>query len=671
MAVNTLTPLQLQAAAGLLQNQALNSIPAALTTALNNINATTLFSNFSAAVTSYLLQSFRTADTLEKLLTIGSTTCAALGNSVPVGYPNLRYVIQTTDDSTVPPFGFTGLIQQTALAYLGNGDSAKFAQGFMAVQGWITAVNQFINSSVNVQTYLGPTFTGVDALITNNISNISTDLPALAMDLLQQGRLWDPSDIESYGTPAGILSQLYRVGRFAGGFFGTLQTALLAQALSAADIMQITRGQEQLTSTQWNRLQLAAYRAMSQVRDDDLQQILSILAVTLPNITVMTDLLDPVRTFPLSYRSLQTLIGTGWQPIFDSQGQVDLNLSAALNPLLPLASDCDQLSRVIPPGQAVANKAIQVAMQQITGLPQTQVAALAQAIQGMPIEIWNPSRDYLPNHLVQWGYPNTQAYRSQQSVPSGINIDNTSYWLPTGLGGLNTTAGLPLIQNQTSVIDTGTTQYFANSQGTGSGPNGTITVCDVLGTAIDHDNFAAELASAQAAISSLQTAGALTALNTAFTNILAAANDAAVLAQISAANAAISAIVSNPAYSSAVSTLNQTWTFMAQILSQERTYQQRASVDYFEQINQQPNEQTTTMAFVIQLPVYAAFTAACDAAQFITEVADQTTLGGQAMIAVMREGQNQARMSQAQISQNIRPSAESAITPVPVVLPVS
>jgi len=61
------------------------------------------------------------------------------------------------------------------------------------------------------------------------------------------------------------------------------------------------------------------------------------------------------------------------------------------------------------------------------------------------------------------------------------------------------------------------------------------------------------------------TASQLAALNTAYTNILSAANDAAVITQITNANAAIAALSASPY----VTTLNTAWTYMSNYLNLE------------------------------------------------------------------------------------------------------
>ena len=660
MAQGIVTPLQLTAAAALLDNQGINGLPSALTSALASVDATTLYSNFTAAVNDYVAESFYTQSTMDLLMSIGASSCPALGNSIPVAYTNLTPVTQSS-------WGFTGLLQQTGDAYLGNGDIGKFCQGFMAIQGYLNTVNQFINSAVNVQTYLGPTFTDMNALITNNVSKINSNFEAYANDLYEQGQLWNPANMVLYGTPAGLLQQLAAVGRFKGGFFGDLQTALATQGLASADIQQLLRGQEQLTSTQFNRLQMLAYQAMTTVRGDTLQQVMLILNVTLANIDTMADLLNPIKTYPRSYSTMKVPAGTVWEPVFGPGTSVNLALAPIIDAVLPAASGCNELGKVIPPDQAVANKAIQIATEQITGLPLTSLRALAETVQGFAQTVWNPQLAYLANDYVNYGLPTFTVYQAQQDVPAGVDISNTAYWLPADLGGLSTLAGLPLLENQTTPVADSVWSYFATSQATGSGVNGTVRTCDVLGLAIDYPDFSAQLAIVLTNINSLQSAGALTALNTAYTDIASAANDAAVLAQITNANAAIAAIVANPSYASQVAALNAAWDAMASILSQEKTYQTLASVDYF---NLQAGEQSSVMAFVQQLPRYGLQVEDCGACDFLQQVADTTTLGGQAIVGTMREGRNAARFSQSQLNQNIQPSDLPSVTPISVIPPV-
>ena len=255
-------------------------------------------------------------------------------------------------------------------------------------------------------------------------------------------------------------------------------------------------------------------------------------------------------------------------------------------------------------------------------------------------------------------------YRAVDDVPAGVDINNTAYWTPTTLGGLSTMSGLSLIEAQTTPVDSSVTSYFATNVATGTGPDGTITTYDVLGLALDADNFAAQLNTATTAINTLQGAGSLNTLNTAYTSILLAANDAAVITQINNANSAISALSASPY----VTTLNTAWTYMANLMNLSAKYTKEAGTDYF---TLQSGDKNSVYAFVQNLPRYGLLTANNDAVEFLENLADTTTLGGQAVIGTMREGRNNVRLGAAGLYNNNQIPSSPEVAPIPVILPVN
>jgi hypothetical protein len=675
-----LSPLQLTASVALLQNQGLKPFPAALAAAIQSFNATTVISNFLAAVSFYKAQSFATESTLTSLLSIGATVCPALGNSIPedpIGtYPYLdsEYLINylgAADGSTIDPSGFSNLIEQTCAAYLGNGDAGRFGQGFVAVQGYIATTNQYINSSVNANQYLGPLFTNMDDLVTANIASMTTDLTSFGVDLANQGNLWNMGKLDLYGTPAGLLQQISALAGIRGRTVPDLQNAMISMGLSASNIADLVNDNRVglnnptgLTQNEFDKLQLLAYNATTMISGDALAQILDILGVTTPNIDSLDDLLNPVKIFPLSYASLQTPSPDGAIPIFNSTGAVNSSITPIVNSYLPTASGCDELGKIIPPAQATANKAIQVAFQQINNIPTTTLPRLADAVLGNVDNPWTVTQPYLADAVVSSGSPVPVYYRATDDVPAGTDINNTAYWTPTTLGGLSTMAGLPLIEAQTTPVDTSVTDYVTTTMATGTGPNGTITTYDVLGLALDSNNFAAQLATATTAINTMQGAGSLATLNTAYVNILSAVNNAGVITQIGNANSAIAALSANPN----VTTLNTAWNYMANLMNLSAKYTTEAGIDYF---LLQPDDKNSVYSLVQNLPYYGLLTASGDAAEFLENIADVTTLGGQAIVGVMREGRNNARLSAAGMYNTNQIPSNPEIAPIPVIDPVT
>ena len=658
------SPLQLTVSTALLQNQGLRPVPTALTNAIAAFNARPVIQNYAAALAFYNAQTFaKSPATLVNLLSIGSTVCPALGNSIPAN-PLGTYTYLTNTD------GFSNLIDSTAAAYLGDGNAGKFCQGFMAVQGYIASTNQYINSSVNVNQYLGPMFTNMDDLVTANIASVSTDLPNFGVDLTKQGNLWNFAKLDLYGTPAGLIQQISALAGIKGRTVPDLQNAMISVGLTATDIANLVNDNRVglnrptgLTQNEFDKLQLLAYNAMTMITGDALAQILDILSVTTPNIDSLDDLLNPLVMFPLSYASLQTPSPNGAIPIFSSTGSVNSSIAPVVNSYLPTASGCDELGKIIPPAQAVANKAIQVSLQQINNIPNSTLPTFAEAVVGTVDNPWTVTQEYLANAVVGYGTPVPSFYRATVDVPVGIDINNTAYWSPTTLGGLNTMAGLPLIQAQTTPVDSSVTNYIANNLATGTGPNGTITTYDVLGLAIDSNNFAAQLNTATTAINALQLAGSLAALNTCYTNILLAVSDAAVQTQIDNANTAIAAL----AASSYKTALNTAWTYMANLMNLSYKYTDQTGVDYF---NLQ-GDTNSIYSFSQNLPYYGLLTASGDAVEFLQNLADTTVLGGQAIVGAMREGRNNARLSTARMYNTNQVPSTPEVAPIPAITPVT
>ena len=655
MMASVSTPLQLTALAGFLNNTGIRTLPTALTTAITSFNATTAIANWLTAVNYYSSQSFKTESTLDKLLSIGSTACPALGNSIPyspVGnYPYLRYeyLPSLSDTSTFQPYGFSNLIQDTGNAYLGRNDVGldvgRFAQGFLAMYSFVQTTNKFINSAVNANNYLGPTFTTMDSLTSADVVKVNPVFDRFGTDVSRQGKLVDTKNLELYGTPAGLIQQISKVARIDGAL-PSIQSAFIASGLAPSEILDLVNNNQVsvfnpngLTPNQFDTLQKKAYDGLTLITGENLQQLLDILEITTPNIESADQLLDPLVMFPLSYDTLLTQSPQGPIYVYSQQGYVNSGTAEIVNLYLPSASGCDELGKIIPQATAVANKALQVSLQNIPNLSNSTWPAFGKAIYAAGRDpAWNSARDYLPNEIVA---DNSgvipQAYQSQQDVPAGTSLNDTDYWQPIDRGNLLTMDDLGLVQAQTASVDSSVTNFFDNSVATGTGCYNTLTMCDVLGIMIDHDNFAAQLNTATTAINALQTAGSLATLNTAYNNIATAPDDATVLTYIANANTAIAALSAN----AQVAILNTAWNYIANIMNQQAQWQSQAGVNYFVF---QSGTTTSTYSLVESFPQFASDPSTCGAWDLLNQVLDTTTLTGQAGIGAIREAYNQTRL---------------------------
>jgi hypothetical protein len=324
-----------------------------------------------------------TAGTLANLKSIGASVsgnfCPALGDSVP-----------SNVSLTVGNAGYATSIATAANTYLGGGDFGKFAQAFGAAQGYISLTNGIINSAVNVNSddFLGPTYSGMDNLISGDIAKVNLAFPAFGADLANIGGTVKFTRVDQIGTPASLLQNLAEAGNMINGSTPCVTTALQAQGLSDRNIADLVNNNVQslfnpngLTANQFDVLQKAAYPALVNVGGDCLTEVLSILDCTTPNIATMADLLNPVKLYPTSFSSLTLPTPDGPVLIYNTDGSVNSAIEPILNSGTVSPKGCDDLAKIVPSAQAQANRALQIAYQQVKGIRGTSTQQLAAILQ--------------------------------------------------------------------------------------------------------------------------------------------------------------------------------------------------------------------------------------------------------------------------------------------------
>jgi hypothetical protein len=384
MTQSVATPLQLWAGVGMYAGNAIT----ANTALANNIAAyNALVPVANLLLTIGLATSNAnlgiTAGTIANLKAIGSNVsgnyCPALGDSVP---SNVSW--------TVGNAGYATSITTSASTYLGNGDFGKFAQAFGAAQGYISLTNGIINSAVNVNSddYLGPTFTNMDDTISGDVAKVNLAYPAFGADLANIGCAIKFTRVEALGTPASLLQNLAECGNMLNGSTPCVTTALQAQGLSDQNIADLVNNNVQslfnptgLTQNQFDVLQRLAYPALVNVTGDCLTEVLEILDCTTPNIATMADLLNPVKLYPTSFSSLTLPTPDGPVLIYNTDGSVNSVIEPILNSGTVSPTGCDDLAKIVPPAQAQANRALQIAYQQIKGIRGTTTQQLAAILQ--------------------------------------------------------------------------------------------------------------------------------------------------------------------------------------------------------------------------------------------------------------------------------------------------
>ena len=295
----------------------------------------------------------------------------------------------------------------------------------------------------------------------------------------------------------------------------------------------------------------------------------------------------------------------------------------------------DRLSQIVPSDQALAAKAMSVALQQISGITNMTLPVLANVVVGQ-----------------------------------------------------QTTNNLTLIADLTQAVPTSVSTYLANIGGANGRPVG---VCDVLGIAAGYqvtDGFQNTVSTlANTSVGTLTTiyqtmnnvvtgiygdttagpviipggqpaAGTYTAGTDGMGNVTTPAADAAITGTggdtpptgpglIPVAQTEIANIVTTS--TAQVSVLNSTFSSMAAQVQQELSLQTAAGIDFANLI---AVNNPTVYSLVYGLPTYGQEIEQGGLAQFWEGVANISTFTGQAVVAVLREGQNRALLATAGIQTN-------------------
>ena len=518
---------------------------------------------------------------------------------------------------------FSDLIMPTANRVMGDGDLSVFCQAFMSAVGYSQQTNgvlSAVNSAVILDQTFDPGTGGMDTITTANFNQVSTDLRDLSRDLQDLGQMIYLGNLDDLGLPGELLAQ---IGRVSGGEIPSMTSLLQVSGFSNSTIRALGQGINDLTSREERTL----YQLMLSMTDDILAQVKEILGIRTANIINVAQLLDPRRILPRSYQTLICPTPQGLAPVYIDAQAVNSALRPLLeNPLVALytgpnnTNSLTELSRIIPPDQALANKALSRSLQQIKNIATTTLPRISRA-----------------------------------------------------MGEIETNQGLLGIQALTQAVPTMVTDFYAQSLGQGTGAQGDILVGDVVGI-VSGQEFASGFASMAQTLATMQATGQLVSLTGDqgvyqvmadtqagdYTQLVMgqyrvvippplpaagtygdyataqeAIDDAFLTGLIPAANTAIQNIVA--AYPQPVLLCDDTQSGMAQELDRQSTNLALAQID-FNTI--EANSTSAIMSFTANLHEYALDIQPGGASEILTAVSNIASLSGQAVTASLREGRN-------------------------------
>jgi len=325
MANGTLTALQLDAAAGLLQNQGIG-INANLTQAIIQYQDTALISPFLNTI-QVGSANVLSAGVIANLETLAANTCSAFSNSIPPAYANIGTgnVFISIGIANANIKQMTTVITAQATVDICNNNVSQLTQAVNQAQGYAEQTSIFINSAVNSQTYLGNTFTSINSMITGSITTINLVTEAFGSDLQNLGQLINLRNLNNFGSPLALVQQLFAVS----GTVPVLSVAFVNAGIAEEVVLNLTNPTASVTDS----IQRAMYQVMTQITGNELSQVLQVLGVTTVGIQTVADLLNPLKLFPNSFQSLTAPTANGPVNVYvDSIGSVNTQLTRLLPP---------------------------------------------------------------------------------------------------------------------------------------------------------------------------------------------------------------------------------------------------------------------------------------------------------------------------------------------------
>jgi hypothetical protein len=297
----------------------------------------------------------------------------------------------------------------------------------------------------------------------------------------------------------------------------------------------------------------------------------------------------------------------------------------------------DRLQQIIPADQALANKALSVALGQINGVNSLELPIFAATVTN-----------------------------------------------------LQTTKDLPLITALTQAVPASVANYYTSTLAAGGGTNGDVRVVDIIGLAAGWQATDDFLRTVE--IFATMNLSQLTLIYQTMANVLDGTygptdsgpivipgglpcagtyvgtdiatppdppdwDPTAISLAMSCLTGSATTEIANleSLYPAQTAELNTLWTAMAAQVVNEDALQALIKLNYADLT---ANDKNSIYGFIYNLPSYGTETEEGGTAWFVEAMADLTTQGGQAVIACLREGRNQAALNNAGIYTNTKIPSE-------------
>ena len=243
--------------------------------------------------------------TYNNLIDIGSTTIPALGNSPPstynwTGYPNwasnYTYTNEVTRWGYVRLFALQGYNEFNYNDGKANNEYKDFLSGIMSATGFVNYTNSAILSVNNSQEFLDGTYSNMNDLISGDITGVSVATTVFGQDLIASGKAINLQTMSTFGLPSNLLLTLQQNNAIT----KSISLALIASGITVSELGEILGSIEAVTKEQERKI----YGSFGIILGQDLKDVLVSLNCKTVGLESLADLLNPIKLFPNSYKTL-------------------------------------------------------------------------------------------------------------------------------------------------------------------------------------------------------------------------------------------------------------------------------------------------------------------------------------------------------------------------------
>jgi len=566
-------------------------------------------------------------------------------------YSGNAYTVMTTSDSidSVLTYGRTesaSVLGGSATATEIEGDARKLGTTFGSAIAFVETSNQFINAANNSsELFTGGTFPGMDSVISGSVTGVSLASQPLGADLTALGDVISWADITNLGSPGQLLSNMLDNGTL-GPMYAKLATVTVNPRIAVvlgADTSTIANisGNVTLGSLGLDLNTVAAiganlprsvqqqiYNLFVSLSASELAQVKGILKCTQTYIATGEDLFDPTKQFPTSYMTLTAPLSANGI----SNRAIYLNRSGSVNGVFDSLGA--RLANILPSDLAIANGALARSFGQIKSVENTNIetfssaATATETMKDLPL-IQNLT-SYIPAGVIEYW---TDYYGLNSNIQLATGPEG-NFTLADCIGyaaGFN--SALPLKQNARLLAQmnaAGELDVFYNDAGSSSSSTGVIVVLEYL---INGAYSPVAPATDYIIPGGVYGAGTYATFDLAYTAVITAAKS--LMQSVYSANTTAQSVQAN---------------FKRIQEQQAREKLNRAKMDLI--LSDIQSQDTNATSLAGSLASYALDVTDGGPAEFLERIANFDTLGGQAMIASMREARNISVLGAAQIQQD-------------------